>query len=55
MSGNSKQRFSTYVDKYCRKHEISREEALTHRMVQLVKAQYEQDEQRTPGMALTGQ
>jgi len=44
MSVNSNHRFSTYVDRYCKKHEISREEALTHRMVQLVKAQYEQEE-----------
>lgn len=44
MGTNSKQRFRTYVDRYCKKHEISREEALTHRMVQLVKAQYEQEE-----------
>lgn len=55
MSGNSKQRFDAYVDKYCRKHEISSEEALPHRMVRLVKAQYEQEEQRVPGMVLAGQ
>ena len=37
---NSNKDFKTYVDKYCKKHGISVETALTHRLIKEVAEQY---------------
>ena len=35
------QDFEIYLEKYCQKHEITPEEALKHKMIQLVMSCYE--------------
>ena len=40
----AEKKFNIYLEKYCRKHKVSQEEAMKHRMVLDVKEYYEENE-----------
>lgn len=40
---NSNADFKTYIDKYCKKHKCTVEEALEHKLVKEVYEQYKED------------
>lgn len=43
MADNEHGNFEMYLDRFCELHNISREEALSIKMVQLVKEYYDED------------